>query len=117
MRAMWKASLELGKLRVPVKLYGGVEERKIHFRLLHAKDRVPVAQRMVDPRSDEEVPAEDIRRGIELEPGLFVVVAPEERESAQPEASRAIAVTRVVPRDAIDIAWFERPYFLGPDGG
>ena len=99
-----------------MKLYGAVEERKIHFRLLHAKDRVPVVQRMVDPRSDEEVPADEIRRGIELEEGVFVVVAPEEWESAQPEASRAIEVTRVVPRDALDIAWFERPYYLGPDG-
>src|SRR5215510_5758560 len=109
MRAMWKASLELGRLRIPVKLYGGVDERKVHFRLLHAEDRVPVAQRMVDPRSEEEVPAEEIRRGIELEPGIFVVVAPEELESAQPEESRAIEVTRVVPRDSVDIAWFERP--------
>jgi DNA end-binding protein Ku len=117
MRAMWKASLELGKLRIPVKLYGGVEERKIRFRLLHAKDRVPVVQRMVDPRSDEEVPAGEIRRGVEVEPGVFVVVAPEEQESsAQPKASRAIDVMRVVPRDALDIAWFERPYYLGPDG-
>ena len=116
MRAMWKASLELGKLRIPVKLYGGVEERKIHFRLLHAKDRVPVVQRMVDPRSGEEVPGDEIRRGVELEPGVFVVVAPEEQESAQPEASRTIEVMRVVPRDALDIAWFERPYYLGPDG-
>jgi DNA end-binding protein Ku len=116
MRAMWKASVELGKLHIPVKLYGAVEERKVHFRLLHAKDRVPVMQRMVDPRTQEEVPAEEIRRGVELEPGVFVVVDPDELESAQPEPSRSIEVTRVIPRDALDIAWFERPYYLGPDG-
>jgi DNA end-binding protein Ku len=116
MRAMWKASLELGKLHIPVKLYGGVEERKIHFRLLHATDRVPVVQRMVDPVTGEEVSTEEIRRGIETEPGVFVVVDPDEIASAEPAASRAIEVTRVVPRDAIDIAWFERPYYLGPDG-
>jgi DNA end-binding protein Ku len=116
MRATWKASLELGRVRVPVKLYGAIEERKVHFRLLHAKDRVPVVQRMVDPRTQEEVPAEEIRRGIELAPGVFVVVEPDEQESAQPKPSRSIAVTRVIPRDALDIAWFERPYYLGPDG-
>jgi DNA end-binding protein Ku len=116
MRAMWKASLELGKLGIPVKLYGAIEERKVHFRLLHAKDRVPVVQRMVDPRTNEEVPADEIRRGIELEPGVFVVVEPDEHDAAQPEPSRSIEVTRVIPRDALDIAWFERPYYLGPDG-
>ena len=116
MRAMWKASLELGKLRIPVKLYGAVEERRVHFRLLHAKDRVPVVQRMIDPRSQEEVPADEIRRGVELSPGVFVVVDPDEQQAAQPEPSRDIEVTRVIPRDALDIAWFERPYYLGPDG-
>jgi DNA end-binding protein Ku len=116
MRAMWKASLELGKLRIPVKLYGGVEERKVHFRLLHAKDRVPVVQRMVDPATDREIPPDEIRRGIELEPGVFVVIEPDEQEQAQPEPSRAIEVRQILPRGALDIAWFERPYFLGPDG-
>jgi DNA end-binding protein Ku len=113
---MWKACLELGKLRIPVKLYGATEERRIHFRLLHAKDRVPVVQRMVDPRSEEEVPADEIRRGIELEPGVFVVLDPDEHEAVLPKPSRAIEVTRIVPREAFDIAWFERPYYLGPDG-
>jgi DNA end-binding protein Ku len=116
MRAMWKASLELGKLHVPVKLYAAVEERKIHFRLLHGVDRVPVAQRMVDPRSGEEVPPDEIRRGVEIEPGVFVVIDDEEQDAGEPKPSRAIEVTRVVPRDALDIAWFERPYYLGPDG-
>ena len=36
-RAMWKACLTVGSLEVPVKLYSGVEERGIHFRLLSAR--------------------------------------------------------------------------------
>jgi DNA end-binding protein Ku len=116
MRAMWKASLELGKLAIPVKLYAAVEERRIHFRLLHEKDRVPVVQRMVDPRTEQEVPADEIRRGVELEPGVFVVIDPDELESDDPKPARAIEITRVVPRNSLDIAWFERPYYLGPDG-
>jgi DNA end-binding protein Ku len=116
MRAMWKASLELGKLQIPVKLFAAVEERAIHFRLLHAKDRVPVVQRMVDPRSGEEVPPDQIRRGVELEPGVFVLVDARDQDAGAPKPSRAIEVARVVPRDSLDIAWFERPYYLGPDG-
>jgi len=115
-RAMWKASLEIGKLRVPVKLYAGVEERAIHFRLLHEKDLVPVRQRMVDPRTGEAISAEDVQRGVEVEEGIFVVLDAKEREAARPAASRAIEVTRVVPRDAVDVAWYDRPYYLGPDG-
>ncbi len=39
-----------------------------------------------------------------------------ELASAEPEASRAIEVLRAVPREAVDPAWYDRPYFLGPDG-
>jgi non-homologous end joining protein Ku len=52
-RAMWRASLRLGDFRLPVKLYAAVEDRSVHFRLLHVADRVPVAQRMVDPATPE----------------------------------------------------------------
>jgi DNA end-binding protein Ku len=116
MRAMWKAALELGTLRIPVKLYAAVEDRGLHFRLLHEKDRVPVRQRMVDPRDESEVPAEEVRRGIELEEGSFVLLRPEELASLAPEPSRSIELLRFVPAEAIDVAWYNRPYFLGPDG-
>jgi DNA end-binding protein Ku len=115
-RAMWKASLEIGAAKLPVKLYAAAEDRDVHFRLLHAKDKAPVKQRMVDPRTREPVAPEDVRRGIELEPGLFVIVGEDELASLAPEPSRAIEVTRFVPAAAIDYAWYSRPYFLGPDG-
>lgn len=115
-RAMWKAALELGSLRIPVKLYAAVEERGIQFRLLHRKDRVPVSQQLVDPRDGEEVPAEAVRRGLEVDEGVLVVLSPDELAAAEPKASRVIEVTRFVPRDAIDPSWYSRPYFLGPDG-
>jgi DNA end-binding protein Ku len=115
-RAMWKAELRFGGDALAVKLYAAVEERGVHFRLLHAKDRVPVTQRMVDPASGEEVPSDEVRRGLEVEPGVFVVLDPDELEGVQPAASRTIEVTRFVPLDAIDPGWYRRPYWLGPDG-
>jgi len=115
-RAMWKASLRLGEYELPVKLYAAVEDRGVHFRLLHAEDHVPVVQRLVDPGTGAEVPTEDVRRAFELDRGVFVVLRPEELARAQPKASRAIEVMRFVPRDEIDLAWYSRPYLLGPDG-
>ena len=115
-RAMWKASLEFGDVAVPVKLYAAAEDRDVHFRLLHAKDKAPVEQRMVDPRTEEPVEPDAIRRGVQLEPGVFVVLDDDELDALAPEPSRAIEVTRFVPAGAIDYAWYSRPYYLGPDG-
>lgn len=115
-RAIWKARLRLGDEEVPVKLYSAVEDRSVHFRLLHARDHVPVTQRMVDPSTGEEVAKEAVQRGLAVEKGVYVVLRPEELAQAEPEASREIEITRCVPRGAIDIGWFRRPYWLGPDG-
>lgn len=113
---MWKASIEFGGVHVPVKLYAGVVDRAVHFRLLHAKDGVPVQQRLVDIGSGAEVAAEDARRGIAVEPGVYVVLSAAEISALAPKPSRAIDITRFVPRRSIDYAWYSRPYWLGPDG-
>jgi DNA end-binding protein Ku len=116
MRAMWKAELNVGGIQVPVKLYAAVEDRDVQFRLLDAKNGVPVKQRIVDPRSGKEVQSETILRGVEIDTGTYVVMSAAEIEGEDPPPSRMIELTRFVPRSAIDFAWFDRPYLLGPDG-
>lgn len=115
-RAIWKGVIRLGDGTVPVKLYSAVEDRNIHFRLLHEPDRVPVSQAMVHAGTGEVVPRERIRRGYEVEPGVFVVLDDEELEALEPEPSRDIEVLRFVPRGTLRHQWYRRPYYLGPDG-
>jgi DNA end-binding protein Ku len=115
-RAMFKAEITLEDLRVPVKLYAAVQDARIHFRLLHAKDHTPVAQQMVDPETQEPVPPEEIKRAVEVERGIFVAVTRDEQAQLEPKASRSITVDRIVTADKLEERWFDRPYYLGPDG-
>ncbi len=115
-RAIWKGVLDLGGPRVPVKLYSAVEDRGIGFRLLNPDTGRPIKQRLVDPDTGEEVPRDEIRRGYETEDGTFVVLDDDEMEALEPEASRTIELTRFLePRD-LPAPWYDRPYWLGPDG-
>lgn len=115
-RAIWKGVLEFGGEAVPVKLYSAVESQGVHFRLLHEKDEVPVKQHMVNPESDEVVDHEEIQRGFEVGKGQIVVLDEEELAGLEPKPSRSIELTRFVPEEEIGHAWYDRPYFLGPDG-
>jgi DNA end-binding protein Ku len=115
-RAMWKGELVIGKQRLPVKLYAGVQEKKVRFNLLHDKDEARVEQRLIDPETDDAVASAELRKGYEVEPGTFVVLEDEELAELEPEASRDVEVTRFVPVGAIHHQWYERPYWLGPDG-
>lgn len=115
-RAMWKGVITFGGVEVPVKLYSAIQERTVHFRLLHDSDEEPVRQRMVNPDSGKHVETEQIRKGYQVEPGTFVVLEPDEIEAAAPPPSRKIGIDAFLPADAIPHAYFERAYYLGPDG-
>ncbi len=114
-RAIWKGVIRFGMIAVPVKFYSAIEDRKVHFRLLHQKDQTPVSQKMVNPITGEPVPYEEIRRGYETEEGDIILLEDEELQSLEPEASRDIEITRFIDPDRINHQWYERPYHIGPD--
>jgi DNA end-binding protein Ku len=116
-RALWKGAIVLGKVRVPVRLYSAVQERDVHFRLLHEKDLAPVRQSMVRTDTGDEVPRDEMRKGYEVERGVFVVFDKEELAALQPPASRDIEVAEVVPRGSVGAYWYERPYWIAADTG
>jgi DNA end-binding protein Ku len=113
---MWKGVVEIGKEKVPVKLYAAAQDRKVHFRLLGRSTLTPVKQRMVSSGTGRQVPSDEIRKGFATPDGHFVVLTEDELASLEPEASRSIELTHFVDRGVIDPAWYERPYYLGPDG-
>lgn len=115
-RAIWKGVITFEGVRLPVKLYSAVEDRSVHFRLLHDQDMVPIHQRMVYPDTEEEVPHDQQQKGVEAEPETFVVLSEEDLAAVEPEGSREIAVEQFVSPELINHQWYVRPYYLGPDG-
>ena len=115
-RAIWKGELKLNSTKVPVKLYSAVKDQTVRFHILDEKSKTRVKQHMVEPDSGKEVPSEEIQKGFEVEPGTFVILDPEELEKLVPEASREIEVTQFVPPKEIPPEYYDRPYYLGPDG-
>jgi DNA end-binding protein Ku len=114
-RAMWKGVISFGSVELPVRLYSAVQDRDVHFRLLHQTDKQPVKQVMINPETEEVVPSEQIRKAYE-DGDVLVMLAEEELESIEPEPSREIEVLRFVDPDDITHQWYDRPYYLGPDG-
>ena len=115
-RAIWKGELQIGSSKVPVKLYSGVTDRTVHFHILDDKHLARVKQHMVSPDTGEEVTTEDIQKGYEIEPGKFVLLEDKELEALEPKPSREIEIAEFVPTEAVSQQWYERPYYLAPDG-
>ena len=115
-RAIWKGVVKIGGTKIPVKLYSAVEDRTVRFHVLDDRHLMRIKQHMVDPDTGDEVSNEEIQKGYELEPGRFVILSEDELESLKPEPSREIEITEFVPPEQISQQWYERPYYLAPDG-
>src|SRR2546423_14316034 len=115
-RAIWKGGLKLDSTKVPVKLYSAVQDRTVRFHILEEKSKTRVKQHMVEPDSGKEIGSDEIQKGFEVEPGTFVILNEEELQKLEPEASREIEITQFVPPTEIPPEYFDRPYYLGPDG-
>jgi DNA end-binding protein Ku len=115
-RAMWKGVIGIGDEQVPVKLYSAAQDRAVHFRLLHDEDLVPVRQRLVEPETDAVYDYAETERAYVTPERDLVMLTREELEALEPKPSRDIEILRFVPLGAIDYRWYDRPYFLGPDG-
>ena len=115
-RAIWKGVIHIGTLKVPVKLYSAVHDTTIHFRLLHRSDHAPVQQKMVDSETGEEVESKQIQKAFPTGRNRLVKLDREELEQIEPKPSRDVQVTRFVNAGDIDHRWYERAYYLGPDG-
>lgn len=115
-RAIWKGVLCIHDLQVPVKLYSALVDRSVHFRLLHRKDQAPVQQVMVNSKTGKPVPPDEIQKAFPTTNNRSVILTPSELDELQPPKSREIEVSEFLPRQNIDHHWYERPYYLTPDG-
>jgi DNA end-binding protein Ku len=115
-RPTWRGSISFGLVNVPVQLFTAVRPQTIRFKQLHAKTNAPVRQKRVDEETGDEVAYRDIVKGYEVSEDQYVVVDPDELTALDPEASRLIDILDYVEASDIDPIFYDRAYYLAPDG-
>lgn len=116
-RSIWTGSITFGLVNIPVKMYTAVSEERIHFKMLHDEDKVPLKQKMYCPVENKDVHPEHIVRGYEVEKGQFVVVHEEDLEALEPKKTKAIEIEDFVDLDDIDPIYYDKAYYLAPAEG
>jgi DNA end-binding protein Ku len=114
-RPFWSGLLSFGLVSIPVDLLPAYHSSGGGLRMIDT-DGTPLARRYYCPKDEQEVDADRIVRGYELDNGKVVVVTDEELEALAPKKSREIDLQLFVDRDSIDPLYFERCYFLAPGG-
>jgi len=108
--------VSFGLVNVPVKLLSATSPKDVRFHQLHDADGGRIQQKRVCSVDGEEVAFDHIVKGYDLGGGRYVVVEPEELASLDVEASRTIDIEEFVELAEIDPVFFEKSYYLVPDG-
>jgi DNA end-binding protein Ku len=116
-RASWNGFLRLSLVSCPVALVPATTEAKrVRFNQLNSKTGNRVQQQLIDSKTGEVVDRGGIVKGYEYDRGHYVTVTDDELKALQIESSKIIDLDRFVDRDEVDPVYFDKPYYVYPDG-
>lgn len=113
-RPLWTGVLTFGLVALPVGLYSATEGHSMRFHQLQRGTADRVRNRRVNERTGKQVDFDDIVKGVEVAPGEYVVVEPEELEQISPTRSQTIEISGFVDVADVEPIFFDRTYYLGP---
>lgn len=115
-RSLWTGSIGFGLVNVPVKAYPAVRDHDVHFHRIEKDSGARVRNRKVAEDTEREVEADDVEMGFEISKGKYVTFTKDELAEIRPQSTKVLEVGDFVSLDEIDPVYYDRTYWLGPDG-
>jgi len=115
-RSVWSGQLRLALVSIPVQLFPAIKTgARLAFHQIDAKSHKRIRYEKVAPGIGA-VEAANIVKGFEISKGNYVLVTDEDIESVKLEARRTMELVQFVDAGEIDPIYFEKPYYVVPDG-
>jgi DNA end-binding protein Ku len=111
----WSGVVTFGLVSVPVSLFPATRGPTLRLRMVDAQGSF-LERRFYGADDRNALDAEDLVRGYELAQDRFITLEDDELEALDPEKSREIELAQFVELHALSPLYFERAYFLVPDG-
>jgi DNA end-binding protein Ku len=112
--AFWSGIVAFGLVSLPVSLFPA-HSGKLALKMVDANGNL-LKREFYCEHDNRALEKDDIVRSYEIEKYHYVVVEDEELEALEPKRSREIDLKRFVPLSAVNPVYFERAYYLVPDG-
>ena len=113
-RAIWSGSISLGLVNVPVKLFGAVKRKDVHFHQLQEKTGARIRYKKVSESTGREVTTDNIVKGYEVSKGNYVPVTDEDFDAVEPERTHTIEIEDFVALEEVDPLQFTNTYWVAP---
>ena len=115
-RAYWSGYIRLSLVAVPVRLYAATSAAERVS--LHYVDRETGQRVRYQPVINEDEPIDKgrIGKGYEYDKDRYVVIEDEDLKKLKLPTSRTMEVEAFVPAGELDPVWFDKPFYVVPDG-
>lgn len=115
-RTFWKGHLRLALVTIPVRLMTATRsDEQISFHQVDRKTKQRIRYLKVIP-GGQEVNKDDIVSGYEVENGNYVLFEGDELDALKLESRHTIELSQFVDVNEIEPTYFDRPYYILPDG-
>lgn len=113
-RTLWKGAITFGLVHIPVGLHTASVEQGIDFDWLDKRSMDPVGYKRINKKTGKEIDKENIVKGFQYEDGHYVIISPEEIETAYPRTTQTIEIQMFVDASEVPFVYLERPYYVAP---
>ena len=116
-RPLWRGHLKLSLVSCPVALFSAISESDdIHLHFLNPETGNRVRYLSVDAQTEDVVERADLVKGYEFQKDRYVTLTNDELDELKIESSSVMTIEQCVESSEIDPRYFERAYYLVPDG-
>lgn len=116
-RPMGSLTISFGLIAIPVHLYSATQSAgSISFNLLHKDCGSRLNQQYVCLKEDVVVGRDEMVKGYEYAKNQYVQFTPAQIKQFDEVGTRSVEIAEFVAVDAIDPVYFDRSYYLAPDG-
>lgn len=113
-RAYWQGQIRLALVSIPVEVYPATRSgAAISFHQIHEPSGKRVRYEKVVPGLGS-VDRDEILKGYEIEKDTYVLLDEEEIEAVRIESRKTLELVQFVEMGAIDVLFYEKPYFILP---
>ena len=115
-RSLWSGQLRLALVSVPVQLVSAVKTgARLAFHQIDKSTGKRIRYEKTAPGIGK-VEADNIVKGFEISKGQYVFITEEDLDQVKVEARRTIDLMQFVDHCEIDPIYFDKPYYVLPDG-
>ncbi|MEO8029686.1 MAG: Ku protein [Gemmatimonadota bacterium] len=113
-RGIWKGTLGFGLVNIGIELFSAEEPNSLDLDLLDRRDMARVGYLKINKTTGEKIEQHDIVKGMAVSKDRYVILSDADLKAANPKATQSIEILGFVETGAIDLIYFDRPYFVAP---